>query len=298
MRDFLNDIAEVLNNSVGISSTNLTTYKADLDTARININTAISNVLDDQQDIASQKITNQININTAQTSFDTAKSTLAKAQDQLLIKKTGSRPEDIRYQEALIRQQEAVLAGIAEKIRKNSLIAPVEGVVTKIDAEVGETILTTQIPLAMNSLGNFEIELDISETDISKVLIGQQAKILLDAFPDEKFSGHVVKIDPAQTIIQGVVYYKSTISFDNQDERIRAGMTTNVDIITAERKNVLIVPLRSVTKKNGSGTVKILENGQLKEIEIQIGLIGSSGDVEVINGLSEGQQIISFIKQK
>lgn len=288
-RTFADATADALNNSVGITSVTLSTYKTNLGTARANINTAISGILNKQQSIASQKITNQININIAQTSLD-------QARDQLNIKKAGAREEDIRYKEALINQQQASLISVGEKIRKTSLFAPIEGIVTAVNTEIGETVNIGQSSLAMNSMGNFEIQLDIAETDISKVLINQLASITLDAFPDEKFSGHVVKIEPAETVIQGVVYYKSTISFDNQDERIRAGMTANVDIVTAERKNVLVIPLRSLTKKNSHGTVKVLENNQLKEIDVQIGLISSSSEVEITGGLIEGQQIISFIK--
>lgn len=289
-RNFLDITSEALNNSVGLASTTLATYKSNLEITRTNINTAISNVLIKQQAIASQKIANQMNINIAQSNLD-------QATYQLDIKKAGAREEDLRYREALIKQQEASLASVADRIRKTNLTAPINGVITSINSEIGETVNLGQISVSMNSVGNFEIELDISETDIPKVSIGQSATITLDAFPDEKFSGHVVEIEPAQTIIQGVVYYKATISFDNQDERIKAGMTANVDIITAERKNVLTIPLRSVTKKNGSGTIKVLENNQIKEIEIQVGLISSS-EIEVISGLAEGQQIISFIKQK
>lgn len=290
-RLFLDAVADALNNSVGISSTNLTTYKTNLDTARTNINTVISNILTKQQAIASQKITNQTNQNTAQ-------STLDQANQQLVIKKAGARAEDLRYQEALIKQQTASLAGVAEKIRKTSLVAPIDGLVTSINVEVGEPVVITQASLTMNSVGNFEIELDIAETDITKVSLGQAGRITVDALVEEHFMGHVVKIDPAQTIIQGVVYYKTTISFDQQDDRIRSGMTVNVDIIIAERKNVLTIPLRSLTKNNGLETVKILENNQIKEIEVTTGLVGSSSEVEVINGLVEEQEIISFVKEK
>ena len=291
MRSFLDSLAEALNSSVGIASATLTTYKLNLDTARTNINTVISSILGDQQNIASQKIINQTNINTAQSSLD-------QANDQLAIKKVGPRIENINYQEALVNQQEASLAGSGEKIRKTNLIAPIDGIITNVGVEVGETVSVSQAPILMNSLGNFEIELDIPETDIIKIITSQIAEISLDAFPNEKFLGHVIKINPAETIIQGVVYYKSTISFDQQDSRVRAGMTANVDIVTAEKQMVLTTPLRAVIEKNGLKHVRILVNNIVQEKEIKTGLVSTQSEVEIISGLAENEEIISFVKTK
>jgi len=290
-RIFLDFTAEALNNSVGLTSATLTTYKTNLEIARTNTNLVITNILNRQQSIASQKINNQININNAQATLD-------QSSRQLEIKKAGARDEDIRYREALIKQQEANLSSIIDRLRKMTLVAPIDGIITFVNSKIGETIIPNQISVSMNSVGNFEIELDIAETDITKIITGQLANIEIDAIPNEKFNGHITKINPAETIIQGVVYYKSTVGFNQVDERLRAGMTANVDVITAEKNNVLTIPLRSVTRIDGKGIIKILENNQIIEKEIEIGLLGSGNEIEVISGLIDGQQIVSFIRQK
>ncbi|MCX7778688.1 MAG: efflux RND transporter periplasmic adaptor subunit [Patescibacteria group bacterium] len=297
IRDLFNPLTEAVNSAVGLSATTLSNYKGYLNTARANINTAIANLLAKQQAINSQKIINQININNAQASLDSARASLAKARDQLAIKKSGPKPEDIRYQEAQIRQQEASLAIIQDKIRKTILVAPINGLITDLNVEVGETVLANQIPITINSLGNFEIELDISETDISKIKVGQPAKISLDALPDEFFTGRVVKIDPAETVIQGVVYYKATVAFDHQDERIKVGMTVNVEIVTAKKENILLVPEIAVRQKNGKKFVKVFKDKKIKEVEVQTGLVNNKGEVEIISGLEGGETIVTFLKK-
>lgn len=297
-RGFLERLSEALNNSVGISSTTLTTYKTNLNIARTNINTAISNVLSVQQNIASQKIANQISINAAKSSLDSAIAVLARAEDQLLIKKTGARSEDIDFQKAQVRQQQASLLSIVDRIKKTSLIAPINGVVTRVNLEKGTAISPAHLAVSMNSLGNFEIELDIPETDITKVKPGQMAKIYLDALPREQLPGHITKINPAETIIHGIVYYKATVVFDEQDERVKSGMTANIDIIINQKENVLVVPLRSIIERNNSTFVRIIKNEQLEEKEIVTGASSPFGEIEVVSGLSENEEIVSFVGQR
>ena len=75
-------------------------------------------------------------------------------------------------------------------------------------------------------------------------------------------------------------------------------MTANVDIKTAEKQNVLYIPYRAVKEKDGGRIVEVLENGQLKEVSVVVGLRGDEGVVEIISGLSEGQNVITFIREK
>jgi len=143
----------------------------------------------------------------------------------------------------------------------------------------------------------FQIEVDISEIDIGKVDIGDSVEITLDAFPDYKFLGKVIDIDPAETIIQRVVYYKITVGFEEPDERIKSGMTANIDIITDSRENVLIIPQRAVLIKNGEKIVRILEGEEIKELQVKTGIQGGQGEIEILSGIKEGDKVITFIKK-
>jgi len=102
----------------------------------------------------------------------------------------------------------------------------------------------------------------------------------------------VVKIDPAETIIEGVATYKTTLQFEKSDGRIKSGMTANIDISTDKRENVLVIPQRAVVSE-GAGKFVMVDNGTSnpEKRKIETGLRGIDGNIEVISGLSEGEKI-------
>ncbi|HRY91202.1 MAG TPA: hypothetical protein P5229_02570, partial [Candidatus Gracilibacteria bacterium] len=101
--------------------------------------------------------------------------------------------------------------------------------------------------------------------------------------------------DPAETVIQGVVYYQIKTAFDLKDARLKSGMTTNLDIVTAQKDNVLIIPARAVKYEDSIRYVEVLVDGKPKKTTIKTGL-ESDQDVEVTSGLKEGDKIITFVK--
>ena len=112
------------------------------------------------------------------------------------------------------------------------------------------------------------------------------------AFPDEIFPGKVISINPAEELIENVVYYTATISFEAIPEGIRPGMTADLLIEIDSKENVLIIPEDAIVEKDGKSTVQIYQDEQIEEREIEIGLMGSDYMVEVISGLQEGEQVI------
>ena len=153
--------------------------------------------------------------------------------------------------------------------------------------------------ISMIGESGLEIEVDVPEADITKVKVGNEAVITLDAYGDDiKFKGNVVFIDPAETVIQDVVYYKVKVSLvDNENYEIKPGMTANVDIVTAEKDNVLVIPGRAV-KQNDTKYVEVLEEGVPQRREVKVGLRGDGGLVEIISGLKEGEEVITFVNNK
>jgi len=104
----------------------------------------------------------------------------------------------------------------------------------------------------------------------------------------------VVKIDPAETVIDGVSTYKTSLEFTSEDERIKSGMTANLTISTAKKEDVLVIPQRDLVKKNGKDFVLVSNDGKTtQELEVQVGLIGSDGNAEVLGGLEEGEKIVN-----
>jgi multidrug efflux pump subunit AcrA (membrane-fusion protein) len=139
----------------------------------------------------------------------------------------------------------------------------------------------------------------VPEADIAKIKIGDSAKVTLDAYgSDTYFPARVTKIDPAETMVEGVATYKAILQFAENDQRIRSGMTANMDIETAKKEGVLVVPQRAVIRKiDGSYRVQIFKDEQTSEERtVAVGLRGSDGNIEVVSGLSEGEKIFSIPK--
>jgi HlyD family secretion protein len=182
------------------------------------------------------------------------------------------------------------------RLAKTVLRAPLDGFVTRQDAEVGEILQPNDPVLSVTSESQYEIEAFVPEVDIAQVSLGYAAELSLDAYgPDEVFLAEVVAIDPAETTIEGVSTYKVILHFSGADERIRPGLTANVDIISAVRASALAVPQRAVNRRNGHSSVQMLEQGAMIERAVQTGIVSWDGYVEILSGLAEGESIVTFI---
>lgn len=293
IRNFLNRLYNATNAAVGLTQAAIDTYKSDVNTARTNINTAISNIDNQRQLIAAQKATNQSNITTAETALNTAQSSLAVAENDLALKKAGSTSEQIRIQEAQAEQAQASIQNYQAQIAETVLFSPIDGVVTRQEAKVGEIMAANTIVVSLISESQFEIESNVAEADIAKVKIGDSARVTLDAYSnDVVFEAEVVAIDPAETMIEGVATYKTTLHFTHEDGRIKTGMTADIDILTDQRENVIIVPIRTVITKDGDSIVQILKGKKPVETKVKTGLRGSDGNIEIIDGLTEGDKVV------
>lgn len=277
VRSFLIRISDVLNSPVGVSASSLATYKTNIATARAEVNLAGSNIDSQEQLINSQKITVQ------------------KMDSQLLLQKAGSTPEEIAAQEALVKQAQANLENYKAQYENTILRSPFNGIVTKVNPEAGEIASVSSPSISLISDAKFQIDANIPEVDIPKIKINDSARITLDAYGnDVVFEAKVVSIEPAETIIEGVPTYKTTFQFVNGEDEIKSGMTANIDVRTAEKKNALVIPQRTVKIDGSSKTVLILnlDGKTTSEVKIETGLRGSDGNVEIISGLKEGDKVI------
>ncbi len=292
----LSIISSALNSAITTSSfteSELSTYKTNLSTARTNLNSEISSITSQQQTISVTKVSNQTSLNTAQANLDSAESALAKAEQELALKKAGPQKEDIQLAQAEVNQARANLQQIQAEISKTILFAPVTGIITKVEKELGETVSVKESVISMISKAKFQVEANISETEIAKVKVNDQIEMTLDALgPQEKFSGRIIEIEPAETVISGVIYYQVTSVFEVEDERIKPGMTVNMDILTDKKENVLYLPYYVIKQENGNKYVLVQEGEKKIKKEIKTGLEGETR-VEIISGLKEGDKVLA-----
>src|SRR3989339_206567 len=311
VRDFLNLIGDILDGNTSLTSTDLSTYKANLNTARTNVNTALTGISNLQQSISAQKNTNTDNINTVQALVDGAEFDLKVTQDDLNLKLAGYTKEqidaqiaklqqaeaNINSQKAVISQRNASVASAQAKIEKNIIYSPIKGIITKQDAKEGEIVTANTTVISVISEAGFEIEANITEVDISKVKIGNKAEVELDAYGnDESFEAVVVSIDPAEEVIEGVATYKTVLQFLDAGDKIKSGMSADLEIMTNMKENIIAIPQRAVIYKNGDRIVKIIVNGEIIEREVETGVKGSDGKIEILSGINEGDTVITFME--
>ncbi|MEI6378391.1 MAG: efflux RND transporter periplasmic adaptor subunit [Candidatus Falkowbacteria bacterium] len=220
---------------------------------------------------------------------------VAQAQYNKLV--AAARPEDVDLARAQLRQSQASLDLIRNQLANNQIIAPVDGVITEVNYKVGEQTAVGQPAFKMIAKDGYEVEIDVAETDIAKIKVHDVATITLDAYGDSvKLSGSVVSVEPAATIIQGVIYYKVKIDFVGGQVAIKPSMTATASIATASKDNVLYVPARAVLDNNGQKYVRVLANGAVVEKNVTVGLSGDDGLLEILTGLNEGEEAVTFVK--
>ena len=306
----LDDLGKLLDYVIvgtSISQTELDTLKTTINTERTTAYSSYSTMQAAKDSLSDARLNYQTKVSAAQDAVSAAERNLIKAQADLAYKKAPARSEDISLYQAAVQDAYADLQLAQDRYDETIIKAPIDGVITEVNYEVGEQTSLTTPAIKMLATQNYEIEVDIPESDIVKIDLGNKAEITLDAFSnDDIFAGSVTKINPAQTKIQDVVYYRVTVAFVTDQpaqtadlmDKIKPGMTANIVAGTAKVSDVLIIPLRAVKDVNGEKTVQILENNQPKTVTVGLGLRGDEGTVEVKSGLAEGQQVITFISEK
>ncbi len=230
-------------------------------------------------------------ITTARETLNSSISKLALAEKNLTLKKSGSTPEVIKAQEARVLQNKAQVESVQAQLSKMTLRSPQNGVITKQDAKVGEIVTPGKVVVTVISDSDLEIESNVSEVSIGKVMVGNPVVITFDAFPGETFSGKVAYIEPGETVVDGVVNYKVTVAFTEKYPQIKSGLTSRLELITSEKKEVLTIPEYAVTK-NETGTFVAKLNGKVStQVPVTLGIRGQDGFVEVVSGLNEGDVI-------
>lgn len=281
---FLNSVALAINNPTNkpsnVSQTIWDGWRADVATARTNINNAFSNLSSADE-----------NLKMKEASVKTSKGNLQKSQNELALKKGGATPEVIAAQEARVAQAEAKTKTIEAQIEQTVLRSPIAGVVTKAEGKMGEIVQSGALLVSVLSEQLFEIEANVPESDIGLVRREHKANVSFDAFAESVLSGTVAFIDPAETVIDGVVNFKITIFLDHPDERFKSGLTADVDIETERKDGVLVIPQSSLVEEADAVFVYKTINGDVALIPVEVGMRGINGLIEVLGGLAEGDHV-------
>lgn len=219
-----------------------------------------------------------------------------------------------------VQSANATVTEATDNLNRTTIYSPVDGTISKLDAELGERVVGTQQMtgteiLRVANLHNMEVEVDVNENDIVKVQIGDEAEIEVDAYLRRKFKGTVTSISNSASsdlTADQVTNFKVKVrilkeSYEDMTEGkpenfspFRPGMTATVDIITERKENIIAVPISAVVVKSDTTSVKkdIVKELEEKEKEKETGVVSEkfecvyvkSGDKAVLRAVTTGIQ--------
>ncbi len=285
----------------------IATQKASVQTALSALDTATKNLRDASAGYDTNIATEENNIAAAQATKQTAESailtyetSLRTQEAQLALKKAGPRDTEIAVARANANAAAASVSHAQAKLEDTIIRAPADGTVTKVDFKLGEfTGDADNINHSITMLGTspFRVEMFLSEVDIPKIQLTQTGSIELDAFPGTQYALRVSGVEPGPTKIEGVSKYRVNLNFVYPHDEFKIGMTGDAEIITGERKNVILAPARAVIQAEGNGEiVRVLEDGNVVEKPVETGMEGDT-DIEIVSGLTENETVIVLIKK-
>lgn len=267
--------------------------RANLEVAKAQVKVSENNIVYFKKDLARKKKLNA--------------SQYASVKDlDLAQKEYDNAVAQLALQKATVQQAEAQLETAETELRYTRIISPIDGIVVSKEVEVGQTVAASfQTPTLFyvaEDLEKMQIEASVVEADIAKAAVGQKVEFTVDSFPDEIFEGVVTQVRNQAINTSNVVTYEVIIGVDNHHLKLKPGMTANVEIITADKQNVLTVPNKALrfyitddngeTKRYKDKGVWVLKNGKPERISVKIG-ISDDENTEILAGnIKSGDEVI------
>ncbi|MGH7829811.1 MAG: efflux RND transporter periplasmic adaptor subunit [Candidatus Binatia bacterium] len=237
-------------------------------------------------------------------------------RQRVLIEKQLVAPAEYDAAEArykrVVASIEAARATVKEAeaaVENTRIVAPFDGTVLSKNADVGEIVA----PLAgaagsrgavvtIADMSSLEVEADVSEASITRVVSGQPCEITLDAYPERHYAGYVDKVVPTADRAKATVMVK--IKFQSYDQRVLPEMSAKITFLPPGTKDlakmfqpVLTVPASAVATRNGRQVVYRVEKDKAVEVPVVLGR-EMGGQIEIQQGLKAGEKVIASVDEK
>lgn len=223
-----------------------------------------------------------------------ARASVAYYKAKLAQVKAGPKQSTIDQAQVNVLSSQNQLDVAKRNLTKTRLIAPYTGTITQVNVKVGEPNAGTAMVLA--DIQTRYVDIDVDETDIGKVEIGQKVTLTFDALTKVTVTGTVQRIKPIADSSASVITYPVRIVLDKTDAPIRVGMTTNATFNVREVKNVVLVPNQYLKVNRSAGQVQVMVNlvnadgKTFTVLPVKLGVEGADY-TEVLEGLSAGDKI-------
>jgi len=221
-------------------------------------------------------------------------SSVEQAQANLEELKAGATTAEIQTAQLNVQQAQLALDKTQRQLAQATLVAPFDGVITALNVAVGEMASGSAITVA--DLSALEVEVSLDESDVTQVHTGQSAQATIATLNDLVIPGEVTEIAPVAEVSSGVAIYPITVRLSERPAAVRPGMLADLEIITAQWDNVLYLPQRAVQLEGEQAYVmRQTTEGQFERTPVTIGQ-SLGGNVEIVDGLAEGD-IIGVVTQ-
>ena len=215
-----------------------------------------------------------------------------------------------------VRQAQALLQQARTDLDRTTIVSPIDGKAVELNAHEGEVVVTgtmnnaASVIAVIADLSEILVEAEVAETEVTGIRVGQKAKVHVDAVQDKEYDGHVVEIGSSAAIRQtggtGLRYFKVKVQFDNPDERLRPGMTSQVSIITTTAPSALSVPIQSVVERTSKKPpsddedesapkhkyVFVVKDGKAVMSEVKTG-VSDATHVSIESGVKGTDQVVT-----
>jgi HlyD family secretion protein len=234
----------------------------------------------------------------SQDDFDAATNQYAQAVSQIAL------------EEASVEEAKASLAEARVNLDYCDIVSPVDGVVLSRSIDTGQTVAASfQTPtlfVIAGDLTKMQVNTNVSESDIGVVREGQNARFVVDAYPDRIFHGTVSQVRNEPLILMNVVTYDVIVEVANSDLALKPGLTATVTIVAGEKEDALTVPLRALRfrprhdKGDGSNpsdggegpSVYVLDEGKLKRVAVEVGMRSDDSAEISTDDLRSGDRVV------
>ncbi len=312
---------EILESAVELSAAGLEAGREAVQSARVAVETARANL-----NLAEQNLQRLTRLHRDEL---ISREVLDRAEAETKVRRSEleARKTEVRAQEQRLEQEVAALRSARHNLSKVTLDSPMDGLVSRLNIEEGETVLvgTMNNPgtvlLTVADMSVVQAELEVDETDIIDVALGQPARVTIDAFPDREFTGRVTKIGSSSLESQTerkATMFEVEVTLDTEVLEARPGFSCTADITTATRVDAVAVPIQALTVRevypDSEGNlhartrdedwppssavegdevegVFVLRGGRSQFTPVKIGIAGEQY-FEVLGGLKEGDEVV------
>ncbi len=235
--------------------------------------------------------TAQSNFEKAQTNLESARIALSTNKNALGLK-AGSDSQDLSNLQLAVEQAQISLRNAQSDLANTKIYAPMNGVISSVSAQVGSSANSGTALFTMLDDSSVNLPVQVDETEIAKVKLGQSAELSLDAIPDQKFQGKVTKISPQAKISQNIAVFYVTVTVSNTDLQLRPGMTAEAEVISLEVENALTLPKRAIQTVRTRSYVTVIDPKTKVQDTVRVKTGADDGTNIVIESGLEPQQTV------